>query len=254
MGVARDLAGFTRLRMCALTAFLGPVGMLLSGSAGPGVAYVYLASLLLCMGVYSHNDMTDLEEDRINKRRANRLRGTRAGAVVSALLYASGLSVSVISADVSLAPAALFMAMGLAYNVLGIKRLTIVKNVYTSFGISLIFMAGIPAFTLTALQYQSIVFVAFLVGSIISDLRDLEGDSHAGIRTLPVAMGEAKTRKLLFAMMAALLVMIVLSPRFLALLPFELAVLALMAWRRAGSAHAAGGISMPFLALSLAFI
>jgi len=73
--------------------------------------------------------------------------------------------------------------MGMAYSFFKIKALPLVKNIYTGFGIALIFLIGSSGapFTYTMIIYYFLISLFMTTGSIIADLRDYKGDSETGI-------------------------------------------------------------------------
>jgi 4-hydroxybenzoate polyprenyltransferase len=107
-----------------------------------------------------------------------------------------------------------------------LKNVPVVKNVLLV--LTWTFMAAaIPSYnniqdTFNLLIIASFLFVKLLVNSILFDLRDIQGDSAAGVRTLPVILGRETTHRLLLLLNFTLvlwLMICILLDYFLLYLP-----------------------------------
>ena len=251
IGKIRYFLEFIRFGVCFLTAFLGAVGYLLFNSPDTALIYVYLASFLVCAGVYSHNNMTDLEEDEINRNSINYFSRNNLSYLLVSLFYFSGLFLSLYFKLSSFFPALLFVFLGVIYNVFRIKRYTLIKNLYTSFGVSLIFLIGTSHLSFEVLWYYVIIYIIFFVGSLISDIGDEKGDRAGGFKTLPVVWGEERVKLFITLLMLFMFGLVLLTHNFHILLPFEIPVLFLLIKNKIKFSHLLGGFSILFLSIWL---
>ncbi|PWB56813.1 MAG: prenyltransferase [Candidatus Methanoperedenaceae archaeon] len=167
--------------------------------------YIYLAGFLVIYSTYTFDRALENEEDKINRKELAASRKDIAlfvcivSLIVSTiLLYREGLTFM----------AFLPFVIGYVYSKgisLGKHKLKLkgnfgVKNLIVSstWGI---FIAGIALHM--AGDYSALIFVfpffmmKSFINTVIWDFRDVKGDGAAGIKTLPIWLGEKKTRKLL---------------------------------------------------------
>jgi 4-hydroxybenzoate polyprenyltransferase len=55
------------------------------------------------------------------------------------------------------------------------------------------------------------IFLKVLIGTVLLDVRDIEGDQKAGVRTIPVSLGMTKTRNLLLLLNSTLVLWVAFS-------------------------------------------
>ena len=187
--------------------------------------------------VYSLNRITDIEEDRQNvPGRASftgRFGHALLGFGILAYLLAIALAVAWNLPRVEFM--ALPLVVALLYSLAGIKRLLLVKNliVGASWG-AIPLGVGVYYGVLESLEIQFLfVYVTAMltIAAVVFDVKDLEGDREAGIRTVPNTIGVRATR---FAAATATVLVAVgvvsavavgpLSSSFLVLLAFNLYV------------------------------
>ncbi|PSP27429.1 prenyltransferase [Halobacteriales archaeon QH_2_65_14] len=185
------------------------------------------------MFVYSFNRITDIAEDTQNiPGRASFIRryGKALLAIGTALyLVATGVA---IARDIPYAPGMLIpMLVAVLYSVVGLKRVLLVKNLLVGLSWGLIPL-GVGVYY-DQLGSVDILFMAVFVTTMITiaaaifDIKDIEGDSEAGIDTLPVRYSAARTRQiaagatvLVSIVVVALVVADVLTRRYSLLLTF----------------------------------
>jgi 4-hydroxybenzoate polyprenyltransferase len=169
---------------------------------------VYLAGFLVIYSTYTFDRALDSDEDKINRKELTTARKDVAVLVCLAsfligtfLLYREGL------VFIAFMP----FIIGYVYSkgiTIGNRKLKLkgnfgVKNLIVSFTWG-IFIAGIAHHT--AGDYSALLFVfpfftiKSFINTVIWDFRDVKGDGAAGIKTLPIWLGENKTRKLLQVM------------------------------------------------------
>lgn len=190
------LSGIFRLHIAFL--FLGVAPAIL----------VYLAGFLIIYSTYTFDRALDNDEDKINRKELTAARKDIAVFVCLAsfmigtfLLYREGLILI----------AFLPFIIGYVYSKgipIGNRKLKLkgnfgVKNLIVSFTWG-IFIAGIAHHM--AGDYSTLLFVfpfftiKSFINTVIWDFRDVKGDGAVGIKTLPIWLGENKTRKLLQVM------------------------------------------------------
>ncbi len=154
------------------------------------------------MFVYSYNRITDFAEDKQNiPGRASFIqRYGKALLGVGIVLYILATAVAVVE-GIPGAPAMVIpLTVAVLYSVVGLKKFLLVKNLLVGLSWGLIPL-GVGVYY-GALWTTDILFVAGFVTAMLTiaaavfDIKDIEGDSAAGINTLPVEYGPAFTRRL----------------------------------------------------------
>ncbi len=247
-----EFLNFIRVRICISASLLALAGILLSAH-GISAAFVLACSFFACAAVYSYNNITDKEEDLKNRGSLNRLvLNKKLGlAVVSCCALTSimlSFSLTFYSAFFILT----FIVTGIAYSHFRIKKHPLIKNLYTAFLISQLFLVGYGYIDAGTLFYYTEFYLFILAGSILSDLRDYEGDKDAGINTLPVIFGPAKIKKMIYALifLTGMLAAFDFS-RLCIILVCNFIVLIELIRNNFGFAHSFGMMSFAFLDLWL---
>jgi geranylgeranylglycerol-phosphate geranylgeranyltransferase len=170
------------------TGTLAPVSLILL----PIVAFITAGGNVL-------NDVCDLEIDRINRPHRPLPSGVvspgEAGAL-AASLFAAGLLLTIPAGLPCILIAAANSLLLLSYARI-LKRTALWGNVAVSYLAASIYpfggaLAGLPAIGRT-LPLAGITFLAMLSRELLKDAEDIEGDSRAGARTIPIAFGVKKT-------------------------------------------------------------
>ncbi|MDD4521693.1 MAG: UbiA family prenyltransferase [Methanosarcina sp.] len=188
-----------------------------------GMFRVYIASILLqiepsvitCIAggliiysVYTLDRALDSEEDKINRME---LDGSRKEIGLAASILTFVVGSYVLTKEGMIALAFLPFITGFLYSkgikigrfALKLKGGLGVKNfvVGLTWGA---FITGLAGITCKSIITLSSVFVLYgvktFVNSVIDDFKDVKGDSLAGIKTLPICLGESKTQKLLLSL------------------------------------------------------
>lgn len=166
---------------------------------------IYLAGFLVIYSTYTFDRALDNDEDKINRKELTTARKDIAVLVCivsiitsTILLYREGLTFMAFLPFVTGYVYSKGISVG--NHKLKLKGNFGVKNLIVSFTWGL-FIAGIAHHM--AGDYSALIFVFpfFMIKSFINtviwDFRDVKGDGAAGIQTLPIWLGETKTRKLL---------------------------------------------------------
>ncbi|MDW7731586.1 MAG: UbiA family prenyltransferase [Methanolobus sp.] len=167
-----------------------------------------IAGALIIYAVYTLDRAMDTEEDAINR---TELKGASSKTALFISLICFIIGAFILATGGLLAIAFLPLVTGYLYTkglTLGKFKLRLkgsmgVKN--TVVGLTWgAFIAGIAGASAENILPTLLVFLFFgtklFVNSAIYDFKDVKGDFMAGIRTLPVTLGEKKTRVLLFCM------------------------------------------------------
>lgn len=153
------------------------------------------------MFVYSFNRITDYAEDKQNtpgratfiRRYGKQLLG------VGIVLYALATALAVLQ-GIPAAPAmGVPLAVAVLYSVIGLKKLLLVKNLLVGLSWGLIPL-GVGVYygvlwTTDILFMAGFVTVMLTIAAAVFDIKDIEGDSAAGISTLPVRYSSRLTRR-----------------------------------------------------------
>lgn len=168
--------------------------------------------VLLYSSVFLYNYFTDMEEDRINDKYNPVLNDTyrRILAVYIPVAIVAALAISLLYlGTIAFAVTVYCLVLGFAYSIrpLRLKKLFVVKNLAIAGGMAPVLFIMVGSLTGTIGLLDVVVaayFSAFsFLGSTISDLRDLEGDRQAGVRTIPVVLGVRGTGHVFLALSVA---------------------------------------------------
>lgn len=253
-----EVLKFTRFRICFTLMFVAASGFLSLNLFGITIIPVVLSVFLTCAGGYSYNNITDKEEDLFNRREKNRIVEDQKAMLWPVLFFSFGIIISMFLHYYSLVTSVIFTALLLSYSRFRIKKVVVVKNLYTACGLALIFIFGSVAMgrIVTELRtYCFLIALFFLIGSIISDMRDRKGDEMARIRTLPVIIGYEKTKMVVYGLISIFVFALVpVGQNFLyVLLPFTALIFLLLHMDRPSIAHLVGSISLICLPIYLVF-
>jgi len=246
-----SLFEFIRFELCVFASFIGMTGYLLFSPLSLNLVFVALSSFFVCAGGYAYNNITDRKEDLINRKRViffslnNKSYLIVIFSFLIALLFA--LPLSFYSSFFTV----MEIIIGITYSLFRIKKYFLLKNIYTGFGVTQIFLLGAGNITIEIIQYYLLISFFIFIGSIISDLRDYKGDKNKGIRTLPVSLGYNKTKELVYFLLTVFFILILIYSDLLVLLPFALIMFFSLYKNNPSFAHSCGGFSLIFLTLRL---
>lgn len=221
-----DFTEFIRLKVCLFVVAIAVSGFMLFNAFNSLIMPVIFSGFLITAGAYSLNNLVDSKEDSINRGKPNYFVENKSlGFSISFALLLSGIALVFFLSIQAILVAFLALAIILSYNFLKLKRFLLIKNVFTGFGVGLLFLVGAlaspQAFMAPTLYYYFLFSFLVFIASIVSDLRDVKGDSLTGIKTLAFFLGTQKTKHLVFVSMIAFITSIVfLQAR--QLLPFLL--------------------------------
>jgi 4-hydroxybenzoate polyprenyltransferase len=257
----REALEFMRLEVCLF--FVLPMTMagyfLFNATIVGEATRVALMAILAGIAVYSYNNTSDTAEDLINKKKVNAYALNWQGKAIPAIAFLAGVVVSASLSVFSL----LFFSTGVllswVYSSAKVKRYFLIKNIYTSLGFCLVFLAGAAAegrIDVMALPaYFFFSFIAF-IASFISDWRDIVGDAAIGAHTMPVVLGEKAARATAhwLVVLSTALTFAMNTAGLLAGLPALLAADFFVFAQRPKASHASLGLFFILIMLSLAVL
>lgn len=247
---------FIRIKLCVSGMFFGMLGYLLFNEPSLDIIWISASCFFVVACVYSYNNITDKNEDRINRGKINKFAESKTGFLISFSSLFLGTSFSYFISVFSFFLAILFVAVGIAYSRFRIKSYFLIKNLYTAFLISLLFLIG-SAHIEPGIDFYYLLFFSLIFwGSIVSDLRDYRGDLETELKTLPVVFGYNKARVLVsFGISLSILSIVSFGLVFmLPLSPFLMAMILFLIKDEPGKAHFIETTSVIFLTLWLFFM
>ncbi|MGM0590707.1 MAG: UbiA family prenyltransferase [Halobacteriota archaeon] len=186
-----------------------------------------VVAVLVTLTVYTHNQLTDLEEDRVNRPEQAAFAESRRWLLtaLSAVSYVLALVISVLgglaSVLLTLLPAVSAYLYGVEWiPVSSVDRLKEVLVLNTGV-VAFAWAVPLAYLPLTfdgelAVVPSVVVFAFFFLRTFLAvevfNVRDVEGDRQQGVSTLPVAFGVQRTKYALYALdLLSLLVVAVAS-------------------------------------------
>jgi len=247
---------FVRANLCTLAALLAVNGFLLLNSPSFAVLGISAAAFCAYASLAAYNNITDKREDAINRKSINPLSASPAGKLITVATSAASIVMSYFISISTTFVCLSILATGIAYSKFRIKKYPLVKNIYTAIVMSAFFFMGAtdgPAIPAVFIVYFAAMFAFFMAGSIVSDVRDYEGDRKTGIKTLSVLLGLRKS-KLLIAGFVTTLAFFTIAFGLWNLYTFTAIAIAATAIALSGRphiAHTMGGLALIALTLQL---
>ncbi|OEY72406.1 geranylgeranylglycerol-phosphate geranylgeranyltransferase [Salegentibacter salarius] len=187
-----------------------------------GYALLILATLCIAASGYVINDIYDIQADKINKPEklivGNKISEKNANNLFITL-NVIGVAIGFYLANLLEKPAfvAIFIfSSALLYLYASyLKQIPVLGNVLISFLVAFVVLLPavfdlFPAISPQNKKIQSLLFsilldyvvFAFLLNllrEMVKDHEDIKGDYNAGIKTLPIVLGQSRTNKIIFA-------------------------------------------------------
>jgi len=162
-----------------------------------------LSAVFIGSAAFALNDYCDKEIDARNKRKDRPIvRGdikARTAIILSIMLFSIGITLSAFL-NLSCLLIVIFTAcLAIVYD-LKIKKLKVIGNLYIAYTMAIPFPFGSLVARESITHVIWILFsIAFLAGmgrEIMKDMLDIEGDRMAGVRSIPVMLGEKLSKNL----------------------------------------------------------
>lgn len=220
--ILKEFASFTRIETCLFITGISVTGYCMFNRIGVDLLFLFLSIFLGAGASYGYNHLTDRKEDMVNNRRLNCFvlrEGAGKGLVFA--LFLSGFFISFLLPITFVLLYSLLMFLSVVYSGLGVKRMFVIKNIFTGFTIALTFLAGSVVsheLDFEVLSYFPFIFLFGLTLNILGDIRGYEGDRFAGVKTIPLAFGKNTAKKLVYLITGVFTVSVVVF-RFANLYP-----------------------------------
>ena len=255
----KEFIGFIRPKICLFVTGIGIAGYLMFNSFDLKLLFVALASFFATAFAYTYNMITDKEEDLLNHKKLNRFVQGNSGIIFVGAFVVLGAIFSLYLSKLSVAVYFLLSITGAVYSYFRIKSIFPFKNLYTGFILSLVFLLGSAAnssITMQMIIYYLAISLHIVVISLISDLRDYEGDKSAGIKTVPVAFGYYACKKIIYGLLIlfTLSVIALNLEGLFSLLPFIIPMVIYLKMNKPYHSHVAQMFSFMFLPFGIIFI
>lgn len=195
------------------------------------VSSLLIASFLVTFGVYGLNKVTDTKEDSINQPDSF-LKASSCYLILSALSMVVGFLIGLLYGCMVFLVLFTPVLIGVIYSIRISKSIPRLKEIT---GVKSIVVAASWALTGCLLpssvygqNFQSIaivflyIFIRIFVGTVLCDVLDIKGDASSGIETIPIKLGEKKTKNLLIIVNASTLLLLfynMVSGLFFSFLP-----------------------------------
>ena len=181
-----------------------------------------IAGLLVEIGVFTFNDVFNVEEDRINSPQRPIPSGeitVKEATVYGSTALVLAVAVSLLAGLESLAIILLAIIVGMLYNA-KIKKYGIYGNLCVALSTAFPFIYGAVvalrsfwAVPIRCWMFFAMAFLATWSREIIKGIVDVEGDRRVGIKTLPIVLGEKASAKIaLIIMLSAIVLSLVAIP------------------------------------------
>ncbi|MEM1598482.1 MAG: geranylgeranylglycerol-phosphate geranylgeranyltransferase [Pyrobaculum sp.] len=182
-----------------LASLASTASYIVAGGRELETALLLAASTFLAeAALFAHNDIANLEEDRVNRPDAPLVTGAVSLSTARAVALGSAVLGAVLALLLGPAPFLIYLTaltLGAAYNV-KVKRVPLAGNFIVAFLTSMTYIYGMSAVGKYS-QVLALLFASSLVANLGRELvktaMDYEGDLRAGAKTLAVLIGPAKT-------------------------------------------------------------
>jgi 4-hydroxybenzoate polyprenyltransferase len=198
----------------AMTAFLLPYFSFLLDHIRPNFSLLFASSLCI-FSIYSLNKLSDIKEDLINNpERVGFIKKYKIIIIFAVIAsFAASILISFLQNPFSIIIMLFPFIMGIFYSIkvsnIRLKDIVGIKNFTVA-----VSWAVIGTFVPLAVYFSDHIlmvlvfyffFIRVFLGSITSDVRDIEGDMASGVRTIPVVFGRKKTKIFLLLLNSTLL-------------------------------------------------
>ena len=225
--IIKEFLAFIRVKNCILSTGAGVSGYLLFNPLSSTLFFLFLAIFFTTAVAYSYSLFTDWKEDKINNGRLNVFVTNGKGRSIAVIMLFLGIFFSLFLPLITLLLFLIMIPFTITYSRFRLKRIFIVKNLYTGLGFGLTFIIGASTkgiLTYEMLYTSLLVFPIACGGNMIGDMMGYKGDLAAGVRTLPVVVGLDAAKRFVELMLLGFSISILISRDYLLypLAPFGL--------------------------------
>ncbi len=183
-----------------------------------------LSSFFLTFTVYSLDKLSNIKEDSISlpDRALFINRHKKIITCISAVSYITAIYLSFLKGQLALFVVLFPLFMGFVYSIkifnFRLKDIFAVKNITiaSSWAVTGTFFPLVvltKSFILIILVFY-FIFIKCFINTVLFDIRDIEGDSLNGVRTIPVFLGINKTKTILLILNSSLIPWLIFSQDF----------------------------------------
>lgn len=152
--------------------------------------------------VYNLNRFTDRVEDaRNNPERAEFFSAYgRYWLLIGVVVYVASIGIGIWLSLPMVEFLLLPLVVGFVYSVFRAKELLLIKNLLVGVSWGIIPL-GVGAYYGALCRVEIVFFAGYIasmifIAAVIFDIKDITGDKKAGVRTIPILIGPARTRQL----------------------------------------------------------
>lgn len=187
----QEFIEFIRFKICFSLASVSVLGYLLFSPIDLRLLFVALSTFFVGAAGYSYNQITDKKEDLINNKKINPLAASNKGLVLVISFILIGAFFSLFLSPLAILFYWIMVVLDIIYSYFRMKNIFPFKNLFTGFGLTQVFFIGAAnsPITITTIFYYLAISIFIFIGSLISDLRDYDGDKATNIRTIPIVLG-----------------------------------------------------------------
>jgi 4-hydroxybenzoate polyprenyltransferase len=196
-----ELRKFIRVETSMVAVLMALSGYFIFNDPYGNVLPLALAIFFSTGAGYAYNHYTDRKEDSVNNAELNLfVRGRKGYLVITACLVLS-VSSSLFLAGLAFWLYVVALAGGFLYSGLRIKRIPLVKNLYTGVFLSLSFLVGASlggSLVFPMVSYFLLLVLLTLTSNLMGDIRGYAGDRLANLKTIPVTIGVRASKALIY--------------------------------------------------------
>ena len=236
-----QLLEFIRLRVCIYGSFIAMSAFVIFNKISLSILLVGLGSFLISATTYSYNMMRDKEEDLINYGKLNLFVRNNKGKLIVLFCFLTALIVSFFLSFLAFLIALVLMLFNIFYSFFRLKKVFILKNIFTAAMSAPLFFYGTTSsfLTLEIVLYCIALFFFVLIASLVGDLRDYAGDKKANLKTFATITSYSLTKKVSYSLIFGFISFAYLFnlSAFYVLFPFLISVFLLLLFDKIKFAH-----------------
>jgi len=242
----KEFLEFIRFEISVFSSLAGVLGFLIFNQLDIQIVLVALCAFCVISSGRAYNNLRDKREDVINRQTLNLYTSNISGRIVILLLFFSGLLLTLLLPLISTIFYLTVMVVIIIYSDFRIKRYFMAKNFISGIYLSLTFLMGVGFINADVLTYCLTAFLFIYTSSLVSDIRDHDGDKEAGLRTVPVILGLNNTKKIIYVLylIFSILVFYMSLTEYIIFSLFVPIIIVSMIMKNETYAHRLGGLSI----------
>ena len=222
----KDFLRFIRLETCLFISGIALSGYLLFNQPDWIMLLLFATTLFSCATIYSYNHLKDKKEYKENRSLNPYAVKDRKDIPILTGLF-SFLFAILLPFHSFLLFLFLFL-FGIFYSATRIKsKFFLIKNLYTAFSLGMVFLIGASVYQFEEAMfiYFGIVFLFGWLLNLLGDIRGVEGDRVAGVKSIPVILGYKIGKRIAYLLLLFLISVCTFFSPFRIFVPFLFAIL-----------------------------